>query len=72
MYSAFQHESVSRLRHLAQVFLQSRMGILVQLILFLILPMGDLEGLLGSVVWGLKAENPCFGIIVHILTEMAG
>lgn len=72
MYSGFQHESVSLLRHLAQVFLQSRMGILMQLILFLMLPMGNLEGVLGSVVWGLEAESPCFGIIVHILTEVAG
>lgn len=22
--------------------------------------------------WGLQAENPCFGIIVHILAEVAG
>lgn len=34
--------------------------------------MGDLEGLLGSVAQGLQAENPCFGIIVHILAEVAG
>lgn len=54
-----------------QVFLQSRMGILVQLILFLTLPRGDFEGLLGSVVGGLEAENPCSGITVHILTEGA-
>lgn len=34
--------------------------------------MGDLGGLLGSAARGLQAENPCFGIIVHILAEVAG
>lgn len=29
---------------------------------------GDLEGLLGGAVGGREAENPCFGIIAHVLT----
>lgn len=33
---------------------------------------GGLEGLLGSVTQRLKVENPCFGIIIRVLTEVAG
>lgn len=53
-------------------FPKNRMWILVHLTLFFMLPRGNLEGLLGSVARGLQAENPCFGIIVCILTEVPG
>ena len=31
-----------------------------------------MEGLLGSVAQGPKAENPCPGIMVHIIEEVVG
>ena len=40
--------------------------------MFFLLLRGDLEGLLGSVAQGLKVENPCFGIIICVLMEVAG
>ena len=63
---------MSHLRLLLQVLPKNRMGILVNLILFFLLLRGDLEGLLGSVAQGLKVENPCFGIIICVLMEVAG
>ena len=53
------------------------MGPLVHLTLFVVLPRAGagggstLEGLLGSVARGPKAENPCLGVIAHIFTDMA-